>query len=217
MDRARKIIALCLAAVFLVTLTVWAAGRNSLSYSFTATRGRADFWIGGSSKYADYYRKASLKNSKNKVLMTWKQKKSFKQYKKKNGGYLFYYPYTFNMGSLPSGTYYLTSYETNKYGNWAMAPVTKVFRNNRGDLMQRFTFNRFTPKATTFHAQIFNSKNQMVRSFKLNCARSSQMYSFNWNGWPGKTSVNRCPRGVYTVKYWIDGMSPRTAKFRLAI
>ena len=94
---------------------------------------------------------------------------------------------------------------------------SNVVRNNNGDLVQRFYFKRGNANGKMINAQIFNNKNQLVRAFKFKSGNSNQLFTFNWNGWPGQNAANRCPRGVYTLKYWVDGASPRTAKFRLAI
>ena len=226
MDRARKISALCLAAVFLVTLTVYAASKayftkvkhNGTVVSVQVTEGN----------YITTSQSAYLKNSKNKILLTWKDHKPAKAYRAKDdkSKIYSYFPYNINMYRYKPGKYKLV---THSFNRTISVPFTysgrtslqyrssKVVRNNNGDLVQRFYFRRSNAKGKMINAQIYNSKNQLVRAFKFKSGASNQLFTFNWNGWPGKNAANRCPRGVYTLKYWVDGASPKTAKFRLAI
>ena len=224
MDRARKITALCLAAVFLVTLTVYAASKgyftkvkhNGTIVNVKVTEGN----------YIKTSQRAYLKDSKNKVLLSWKDHKPSKAYRGKDGKIYSYFPYSINMYRYKPGKYKLV---TRSFNRSIVVPFTyagrtslqyhssKVVRNNNGDLVQRFYFKRSNAKGKMVNAQIFNNKNQLVRAFKFKSGSSNQLFSFNWNGWPGKNAAKRCPRGVYTLKYWVDGASPRTAKFRLAI
>lgn len=226
MDRARKISALCLTAVFLVTLTVYAASKayftkvkhNGTVVSVQVTEGN----------YITTSQSAYLKNSKNKILLTWKDHKPAKAYRAKDdkSRIYSYFPYNINMYRYKPGKYKLV---THSFNRTISVPFTyagrtslqyrssKVVRNNNGDLVQRFYFRRSNAKGKMINAQIYNSKNQLVRAFKFKSGGSNQLFTFNWNGWPGKNAANRCPRGVYTLKYWVDGASPKTAKFRLAI
>ena len=229
MDRARKIIALSLAAVFLVTLTVFAArvggkvrfnGRTG-SIWFTETADRA------------YTRTAYMLNNKNKVVIRWKSSYPQKRYNSKMGP-INYYSYRVNMGNLPAGKYTMLTERDSKDGYWGSPETiwvkfnyagttflryhsTKVIRNNNGDLMQRLYFKRNNARGKGLHFQIFNNKNQLLRTYNFKSGNSNQWFCFDWNGWAGKNSARRSPRGVYTVKYWVDGSSPRTAKFRLAL
>jgi len=226
MDRARKITALCLTAVFLVTLTVYAASKSF----FTKVRHNGTI-VNVQVTEANYIttsQSAYLKDSKNRVLLRWKDHKPAKAYRAKNdkSRIYSYFPYNINMYRCKPGKYKLV---TRSFNRNIIVPFTyagrtllqyhssKVVRNNNGDLVQRFYFKRNNAKGKMINAQIYNNKNQLVRAFKFKSGSSNQLLSFNWNGWPGKNAANRCPRGVYTLKYWVDGASPRTAKFRLAI
>lgn len=226
MDRARKIAALCLAAVFLVTLTVFAAAKVK-GYSAKVKHNGTNVFIQVmENAYSTPTESAYLKDSKNKVLLRWKDHKPQKVYRMKDGTLTSYFPYNINMYRFKPGKYMLVtrSYKWNRAVPFTYAgrtylqyKSTKVVRNNNGDLVQRFYFRRGNAKGKMLNAQIYNSKNQLVRSFKFKSGNSNQLFTFNWNGWPGKNSASRCPRGVYTLKYWVDGASPKTAKFRLAI
>ena len=82
-DRARKITALCLSAVFLVTLTVYAASKNF----FTKVRHNgtiANVQV-TEANYIKTSQSAYLMNSKNKVLLRWKDHKPSKAYRGKDG------------------------------------------------------------------------------------------------------------------------------------
>ena len=226
MDRARKILALCLAAVFLVTLTVYAAAKKK-DYSFKVKQNGVNVFIQYTENALSRRTKmAWLKNSKNKIVLSWKNRNPKKIYRLKGGMYCNYFPYNINMQRFKPGKYvfYVGQYGNVKGVRFTYAGSTyvkynssKVIRNNNGDLVQRFYFKRNNAKGKMIHAQIYNSKNQLIRSFKFKSGASNQLFTFNWNGWPGKNSVKRCPRGVYTLKYWVEGSSPRTAKFKLAI
>ena len=224
MDRARKITALCLSAVFLVTLTVYAASKSyftKVRYNGTVVNVQVT-----EGNYITTSQSAYLKDSKNKVLLRWKDHKPAKAYRGKDNNIYSYFPYSINMYRYKPGKYKLV---THSFNRTISVPFTyagrtflqyrssKVVRNNNGDLVQRFYFRRSNAKGKMIHAQIYNSKNQLIRTFKFKSGASNQLFTFNWNGWPGKNSVRRCPRGVYTLKYWVDGASPRTAKFKLAI
>ncbi len=227
MDRTRKIIALCLAAVFLVTLTVYAAVSGvSCKATFKGTNGL--IWMTAQGRTSQ--RGAYIKDSKNKTIMRFKVSNPQKIYKKNNVSYG-YYAYRFNMYRFKPGKYTLVTYKP--YFSWSEDGIsipftytgrtllqyhsTKVVRNSNGDLVQRLYFKRNNARGKMLHFQIFNSKNKLVRSFKFKSGNSNQWFSFNWNGWAGKNAARRSPRGVYRVKYWVDGSSPRTAKFRLAL
>lgn len=227
MDRARKITALCLAAVFLVTLTVYAAISGvSTKVTFKGTSG----YIGMTAQGRTSARGAFIKDGKNKTIMRFKPVNPQKIYKKNNVSYG-YYAYRFNMYGLKPGNYSLVTYKP--YYSWSEDGIsipftysgatflqyhsTKVVRNNNGDLVQRLYFKRNNARGKKLHFQIFNSKNQLLRTFIFKSGNSNQWFSFNWNGWAGKNAARRSPRGVYRVKYWVDGSTPRTAKFRLAL
>ena len=227
MDRARKIIALTLAAVFLVSITVLAAVKGlSSKLTFNGTNGFAWFyWADHTSQRGGY-----IQDSKNKTILRFKVSNPQKIYKKNNTRYG-YYTYRFNMSKFKPGKYKLITYTP--YYNWGEDYLTttftypgatflkyhstKVIRNNNGDLMQRLYFRRNNARGKGLHFQIFNSKNQLLRTYNFKSGNSNQWFCFDWNGWAGKNAARRSPRGVYTVKYWVDGRSPSTAKFRLAL
>ena len=227
MDRARKIIALSLVAVFLVTVTVFAAVKGfSSKVTFNGTKGFAWMsWAGHTSQRGAY-----ILDSKNKRIANFKVMKPQKVYKKNNTTYG-YYSYRLNMSRFKAGKYKLVTYKP--YYNWGEEYITipftypgasflqyhstKVIRNDNGDLMQRLYFKRNNARGKGLHFQIFNNKNQLVRSFNFKSSNSNQWFCFDWNGWATKNSGRRSPRGVYTIKYWVDGRSPRTVKFRLAL
>jgi len=231
MDRARKIIALTLAAVFLVSITVLAAVKGlSSKLTFNGTNGFAwIYWANHTSPRQGY-----ILNSKNQKIIIFRANKPQKIYKKNNTKYG-YYKYLFNMSAHKPGNYKLVTYlETSpgwewyegervitpfKYtgGTYLQYHSTKVIRNNNGDLMQRLYFKRNNARGKGLHFQIFNNKNQLLRTYNFKSGNSNQWFCFDWNGWAGKNAARRSPRGVYTVKYWVDGRSPRTAKFRLAL
>ncbi|MBR1511361.1 MAG: hypothetical protein IJ625_01730, partial [Acidaminococcaceae bacterium] len=93
MDRARKIIALSLAAVFLVSITVLAAVKGlSSKLTFNGTNGFAWFyWADHTSQRGGY-----IQDSKNKTILRFKVMNPQKIYKKNNTRYG-YYTYRFNM------------------------------------------------------------------------------------------------------------------------
>mgnify|MGYP000181703188 FL=1 len=69
----------------------------------------------------------------------------------------------------------------------------------------------------TCYAQIFNKNNKLVYSTKYKARNANQDFAFSWNGWASGNSGKKCAKGIYTVKYWMDGVNPKTAKFRLSI
>lgn len=74
MDRARKITALCLAAVFLVTLTVYAATKAK-NYAFKVKQNGVNVFIQYTENAPSRRTKmAWLKNSKNKIVLSWKNR-----------------------------------------------------------------------------------------------------------------------------------------------
>ena len=231
MDRARKIIALSLVAVFLVTVTVFAAVKgHSSKFTFNGTSGFA--WTYLANRISQ--RQGYILNSKNQKIIAFRAMNPQKIYKKNNTRYG-YYTYRFNMAQHKPGNYKLVTYRKTDPGwEWyenekVVTPFkypgathlqyhsTKVIRNNNGDLMQRLYFRRNNARGKGLHFQIFNNKNQLLRTYNFKSGNSNQWFCFDWNGWAGKNASRRSPRGIYTVKYWVDGRSPRTAKFRLAL
>ena len=238
MARVRKIIALSLAAVFLVTLTVYAGIGDWFTFkvrqngTVVSIRTWECFKKGYGASQKTATQKAYLRDSRNKALLAFKEHR-YKSIGTRKGNYSLYsyFPYEINMYRYKPGKYSLLirSYSANFGTQTRQVPFTytggtvlryhssKLIRNNNGELVQRFFFKRANANGKMFHAQIFNSRNKLVRSYRFKSGRSNQLLGFNWNGWPSGNSVNRCPRGVYTVKYWFDGLSPRTAKFRMAL
>ena len=115
MDRARKIIALSLVAVFLVTVTVFAAVKGfSSKVTFNGTKGFAWMsWAGHTSQRGAY-----ILDSKNKRIANFKVMKPQKVYKKNNTTYG-YYSYRLNMSRFKAGKYKLVTYKP--YYNWGEA------------------------------------------------------------------------------------------------
>ena len=109
MDRARKIIALSLVAVFLVTVTVFAAVKGfSSKVTFNGTKGFAWMsWAGHTSQRGAY-----ILDSKNKRIANFKVMKPQKVYKKNNTTYG-YYSYRLNMSRFKAGKYKLVTYKPN--------------------------------------------------------------------------------------------------------
>ena len=223
MIRPKKIIAFCLATVFLISLTVYAASKDH----FVKTWQKGTFvniYVTERSS-VNFDQRATLKNSKNKVVWRWKEHKPVKRYKKDRDTY-HCFPYKLNMYRFPPGKYVLVTYS---FKNSISVPFTytggpvlqyhssKVMRNSDGDLVQSFRFRRSNLNGKMINVQVFNNKNQMVFSRRFKSGRSNQMVIVDWNGWPSRNASNRCPRGIYTLKYWAGNSAPKTRKFRLAL
>jgi hypothetical protein len=237
MIRLKRIMVLCLAALFLVNLTVYAAlAPDSFTYKVSqdGTVMSIQTWecFLNTNNQKSVQHNVRLKDSSGRVIYS-RDAHTYDGTGTREGTYKYYayFPYRINMVKCNPGKYTLVINCWTKYGvsaqrvipfTYGGAPVlkfssTKVIRNNNGDVVQRFSFSRANVSGKMFHAQIFNSRNQLVRSFNFSAGNSNQPISFSWNGWPGGNSAIRCPKGVYTVKYWIDGLSPRTANFTLAL
>jgi len=229
MNRVQKILLICLGVVLLFSLTAWAAKKvNRGPIRF----GRINGPFGSAQVYlTNYYNQkmeAWIKNSKGKKVIRFKDRYAKKSYKIKGAPDFrsYQYPYKFNMGKLPAGKYSFTTqhnYITDTVVfNYAKKPVfkykyTKAVRNNNGDMMQRFFFMRGNLKGKRMHVQIFDKKDRMVYSRTVKSGDSTQNFVCGWNGWPTRNAARRCPKGMYRLKYWADGFSPRTVNFRLAI
>ena len=154
-----------------------------------------------------------------------KNRKPVKGYRSKGDSYN-YYLYNLNMYRYAPGKYALVTESRNNNitipFTYTGGPVlqyhsSKVIRNSDGDLVQSFRFQRSNLNGKMINIQVFNNKNQMVFSRKFKSGRSNQMVIVDWNGWPSRNAAKRCPRGVYTVKYWAGNAAPKTRKFRLAL
>ena len=95
--------------------------------------------------------------------------------------------------------------------------ASKIIRKGNGDVYQRLYFKKNNSTGKTCYAQIFNKNNKLVYSTKYKAKNANQDFAFSWNGWASGNSGKKCAKGVYTVKYWMDGVNPKTAKFRLSI
>ena len=227
MIRPKKIIAFCLAAVFLISLTVYAAStdyfvkvwqKGTLVNIYVTEMGMERKIL---------TQRAYLKNSKNKVVWRWKERKPVKRYRAKNSATYYCFPYNLNMYRFPPGKYVLVTHSSflgdkRAAFTYTGGPVlqfhsTKVMRNSDGDLVQSFRFRRSNLNGKMINIQVFNNKNQMVFSRRFKSGRSNQMVYVDWNGWPSRNASNRCPRGIYTLKYWAGNSAPKTRKFRLAL
>ena len=227
MIKPRKIIALCLTAVFLVTLTVYAASK-SYFYKVKQNGTFVNIQVTESAMIAPT-QTAYLKNSKNKVVWQCKkERKAAKAYQvtKSSGEKYFYFPYKLNMYRYAPGKYTLVTHSFKRNISvpftYTGGPVlkyhsTKAMRNSDGDMVQSFRFRRSNLNGKMINVQVFNNKNQMVFSRRFKSGRSNQMVIVDWNGWPSRNASNRCPRGIYTLKYWAGNSAPKTRKFRLAL
>ena len=229
MKRIHKITALSLMAVLVCAATVWAAINHKISYKYRLRGVTATLQETHTNNYGSCFsHEAKLVDSKNKTIFSWPKATYGKPHKsvRNNGVYTSVWNYKFSTFKMAPGKYrFITKcYNGNKtYAiNYAGQSVinyrkTKAIRQNNGDLVQRFYLSRNRLNNKVIHVQIFNSKNKLVYSLNRKSNNSNQDFTFNWNGWPNGTSVNKCPKGVYTLKYWADGVNPKTVRFRLAL
>ena len=225
MIRPKKIIAFCLAAVFLVSLTVYAASK---AYWYKVKQNGTIVNIQVTEReIIKINQAATLKNSKNQVVWRWKRHNAAKTYLTKgSSNRCYYFPYSLNMYRFPPGKYTLV---TDSYLKKISVPFTytggpvlkyhstKVMTNSDGDMVQSFWFRRSNLNGKMINVQVFNNKNQMVFSRRFKSGRGNQIVMVDWNGWPSRNASKRCPRGVYTLKYWAGNSAPKTMKFRLAL
>ena len=150
-------------------------------------------------------------------------------FKTRKGSGTFLTNYTINLTKLPADNYkYIVTTEgdikTKHSFNIKYNPTkkmqfkkSKAVRNRNGDLFQRLYFSKAGAAGNVCHAEIYNSKGKLVHALNYKTKSSTQDFSFNWNGWDKDGGATKCPKGIYTVKYWMSGLNPKTAKFRLII
>lgn len=230
MKRWQTILSSCLVVLLMLTSVVWAASKYKTQIKVTGSKLAVQHCVVGNGKLKE---SAVLINKKNKIIARWKARTSNKWYKVYDDGWkdIRFIPYTIDMSEYSAGRYRFvatTVFEnkrTVKSTNWInykpkllmKYSQTKVVRNANGDILQRLYFKKNGSKGKYCYAQIFDKSNKLVYSVKHKSQNNSQDFSFGWNGWGRNTSAKKCPKGIYTVKYWMDGVNPKTAKFRLSI
>lgn len=230
MQRWQRLSCSCL-AVLLTTLSVaWAAVEYKTQVKIEGTRLAVQHLVEGKDKIKEA---AVLLDKNNKIVARWKPRTTNQWYKDYQDGwrYFRYIPYSMDMKNLPAGSYrFVTTTtlankqtfketrrlnfkpkQTMKYSK------TKVVRNDNGDVFQRLYFKKSGSAGKQCYAQIFDKNNRLVYSVKYKAKNANQDFAFSWNGWARGKSAKKCPKGIYTVKYWLDGVNPKTAKFRLSI
>lgn len=227
MKRLKIILCSCLAAVFAVTACCYAQMEYKTRIKVEGTKLVIHRFVEGKGKIKDA---AVLLNKDNKIVARWKQRSSGSWYYDATK-YFRFIPYTLDMKKLPSGRYRLVSTTTfadkkvvKKTTNIAYKPKrmmtyrsTKIVRNDNGDVFQRLYFKKNNSAGQMCYAQIFDKNNKLVHSVKYKAKNADQDFAFSWNGWGRGNSGKKCPKGIYTVKYWMDDVNPKTAKFRLSI
>ncbi|MDO4921850.1 MAG: hypothetical protein Q4E64_08525 [Phascolarctobacterium sp.] len=230
MKRWQTILSSCLIALLMLTSVVWAATKYKTQTKIDGTKLTVQHYVVGSGKIKN---SAVLFDKKNKIVARWNPVTSNKWYKIYENGYkdIRFLHYVIDTGTLAAGKYrfvatttfdnkrtvkdtHVINYKpklTMKYNR------TKVVRNSNGDILQRLYFKKSGSKGKTCYAQIFDKRNKLVHSVKYKAQNGNQDFAFSWNGWGRGTSAKKCPKGIYTVKYWMDGVNPKTAKFRLSI
>lgn len=135
--------------------------------------------------------------------------------------------YKLNMGRLPAGKYRFTVVNTGDIKNRTNFNInynpsksmnyrtSKVVRNRNGDLFQRIYIKKTGAAGNTCYAEIYDKNGKLLKSIKTRLNNANIDFSFGWNGWSQNGGVKKCPKGIYTVKYWMDGLNPKTAKFKL--
>ncbi|MCQ2358559.1 MAG: hypothetical protein MJ055_00640 [Phascolarctobacterium sp.] len=233
MKRYEKITVLSLLLLFVCAITAWAAMQHKVNFKYRLRGLNATLQEQHiNDRYCDGHY-AKLVNSKNKTIFNWPVSLHYKPHKiihgdkKYDGATTSYWNYKFNTYNMAPGKYIFrthcyyggnSSYVINYKGqSYLKYRTSKIIRQNNGDLVQRFYLSRNRMNNKVIHVQIFNSNNKLVYSLNRKSNNSTQDFTFNWNGWPSGTSANKCPKGVYTLKYWADGINPKVVKFRLAI
>lgn len=229
--RRWKIIFCACMAVLLTTLSLaWAAQEYKTQVKLSGTRLSVQHLVEGKGQIKE---SAVLLDKNNKIAARWKQRTTNKWYKDYQDGwkYFRYVPYTMDMKNLPAGKYRFvttttlankqTFKETRKISFKPKLVMqyskTKIVRNENGDIWQRLYFKKKASAGKMCYAQIFDKNNKLVHSVKYKAKNANEDFAFSWNGWGRGSSAKKCPKGMYTVKYWMDGMNPKTAKFRLSI
>lgn len=143
---------------------------------------------------------------------------------KSEGGHNVYsFSHKFNLAGLPSGTYIARDTRSGlgfKFKFTARPALyykgTKVMTSSDGELMQRLNFNQYYTKGKELNVKIYDQYGECVKSFSL-VSSGKKYYYVSWNGWADTDAAEKCPNGIYTAKYWIEGHTPKTVKFRLSL
>lgn len=150
-------------------------------------------------------------------------------FKTRKGSGTFLVNYNVNLAKVPADTYkYIVTSSgdinfkhtfTIKYNPTKKMQFkkSKAIRNRNGDLFQRLYFTKAGAAGNICHAEIYNSKGKIVHSINYKTKNSAKDFSFSWNGWDKAGGTAKCPKGIYTVKYWMSDLNPKTAKFKLII
>ena len=230
MRRWKMIFGSCLVLLFTTLSLAWAAQEYKTQVKLSGTKLSVQHLVQGKDKIKEA---AVLLNKDNKIVARWKPRTTNKWYKDYQDGwkYFRYIPYTLDMQKLPVGAYRFvttttlankqTFKETRKLNYKPKQTMqysrTKIVRNENGDVFQRLYFKKSGSAGKQCYAQIFDKNNKLVHSVKYKAKNGNQDFAFSWNGWGRGKAAKKCPKGLYTVKYWMDGVNPKTAKFRLSI
>lgn len=225
MFRLRITSILCLAALLLFSQTAWADSKGDKSkVRINGTKVSVEVMEKCSIKVSQ---SAYLKDSDNKVLLRWKRRDPKKVLRSKNDSDVFScHYYDIDMLRYEPGRYTLVTESFQKkisvpFDYLGRSEInfqsSKAVRNNNGDMVQRFYFQRNNTAGKVFHAQFFDEDDQRVYSFSQKLNNSNDVYSFSWDGWPEGDTANRCLKGVYSLKYWVDGTPPKVKKIKLVI
>ena len=230
MRRWKTIFCSCFLALVTTLSLAWAAQEYKTQVKLSGTKLSVQHLVQGKDKIKE---SAVLLNKNNKIVARWKPRTTNKWYKDYQDGwkYFRYIPYTMDMQKLPAGTYRFvttttlankqTFKETRKLNYKPKQTMqysrTKIVRNENGDVFQRLYFKKSGSAGKQCYAQIFDKNNKLVHSVKYKAKNGNQDFAFSWNGWGRGKSAKKCPKGMYTVKYWMDGVNPKTAQFRLSI
>ena len=230
MRRWKIIFGSCLVVLVTTLSLAWAAQEYKTQVKLSGTKLSVQHLVQGKDKIKE---SAVLLNKNNKIVARWKPRTTNKWYKDYQDGwkYFRYISYTMDMQKLPAGTYRFvttttlankqTFKETRKLNYKPKQTMqysrTKIVRNENGDVFQRLYFKKSGSAGKQCYAQIFDKNNKLVHSVKYKAKNGNQDFAFSWNGWGRGKSAKKCPKGMYTVKYWMDGVNPKTAQFRLSI
>lgn len=230
MRRWKMIFGSCLVLLLTTLSLAWAAQEYKTQVKLSGTKLSVQHLVQGKDKIKEA---AVLLNKNNKIVARWKPRTTNQWYKDYQDGwkYFRYIPYTLDMQKLPAGTYRFvttttlankqTFKETRKINYKPKQTMqysrTKIVHNENGDVFQRLYFKKSGSAGKQCYAQIFDKNNKLMHSVKYKAKNGNQDFAFSWNGWGRGQAAKKCPKGLYTVKYWMDGVNPKTAKFRLSI
>lgn len=168
---------------------------------------------------------ATLTDANNVVLTT------FKTLTVKSGTTI---SYKKNFTTLKSGTYYLNvaleyspSFQTNKTMIKTLKithvqPVTKLAYietyqgyTDSGDVKQVFKFDYSNAQAKQINIEIYDEYGAIVNKSKFVAKYVNGTYTYNWDYYP--SSGLMVSSGIYIVKYWIEGQTPKQTKFQVSL